>query len=214
MEIASTSTNLNMRPTYQRYDIGCRSTRSSLLHINPNFRRDGCDVVMAAGPKKRKHCDEENPPEKRQKKTVEALKSSRFTEPVDAKPNTKPVQSLTTLHVTETAKSKVVSTTKPGGEKTDNQDHSFKDLIAKAREKLQEKRQIDQRSTDIASQRIAARLALNRVVKTVDFDDHLEYHLELEKLGCDFISDQVSCLNKFDLLTRSDYYYYIDESNS
>ncbi|CAH8389558.1 unnamed protein product [Eruca vesicaria subsp. sativa] len=208
MEIASTSSNLNTFP--KRYNIGCRSTGSSLLHINPNFRGDGCDVVMAAGPKKRKHSDEENPPEKRQKKTVEALKSSRFTEPVDAKPNTKPVQSLTTLHVTETAKSKEVITTKPGG---DNQDHSFKDLIAKAREKLQEKRQIDQRSTDIASQRIAARLALNRVVKTVDFDDHLEYHLELEKLGCDFISDQVSCLNKFDLLTRSDY-YYIDESNS
>ncbi|KAF8089081.1 hypothetical protein N665_0518s0007 [Sinapis alba] len=207
MEIASASSNSRYQfPTDQRYET--KDVSSSLLHINPKLRRDGKETrdVVVETPKKRRHSDEEKPPEKRQKKTFEALKS-KFTEPVDAK--AKPVQSFTTLHVTK-RKSKAI-TTKPG-DKTENQDHSFKDLIAKAREKVQEKRRIDHRNTDIASQRIAARLAINRVVKTVDFDDHLKYHMELEKLGCDFISEQVSCLTKFSLLSRSD--YYIDKSNS
>ncbi|XP_033137279.1 uncharacterized protein LOC103840538 [Brassica rapa] len=196
MEIASS----NLR--YETKDVGCKSTSSSLLHINPKLRRDGKerrDVVMETT-KKRKHSDEEKPPEKRRKKTVEAPLKSKFTEPV---------QAFTTLHVTK-RKSKVI-TAKPG-DKTETQDHSLKDLIVKAREKVQEKRQIDHRNNDIASQRITARLALTQMVKTVDFDDHLKYHMELEKLGCDFISDQVSCLYKFSLLSRSD--YYIDESNS
>ncbi|CDY48338.1 BnaA09g26830D [Brassica napus] len=198
MEIASS----NLR--YETKDVGCKSTSSSFLHINPKLRRDGKerrDVVMET-PKKRKHSDEEKPPEKRQKKTFEALKS-KFTEPFK-----EPVQYFTTLHDTK-RKSKVI-TEKPG-DKTETQDHSLKDLIVKAREKVQEKRQIDHRNNDIASQRITARLALTQMVKTVDFDDHLKYHMELEKLGCDFISDQVSCLYKFSLLSRSD--YYIDESN-
>ncbi|KAJ4916823.1 Uncharacterized protein Rs2_02373 [Raphanus sativus] len=214
MEIASISTDLRYQfPRDQRYeikDVGCKSTSSSFLHINPNLRRDGKErrdlVVTAATPKKRKHSNEEKPPEeKRQKKTFEASKS-KFTEPADAKAIpvkfTKKVQSFTTLHVTKTAKSKVV-TTKPG-----DQDHSFKDMIAKAREKVQEKRQIDHRNTDIRSQRISARLALNQMETSVCFDDHLEYHMELEKLGCDFISDQVSCLKKFSLLSRDDYYLH------
>ncbi|CAN7044360.1 hypothetical protein Bca4012_072002 [Brassica carinata] len=150
--------------------------------------------------KKRKHSDEEKPPEKRQKKTVEAPLESKFTEPV---------QAFTTLHVTK-RKSKVI-TTKPG-DKTETQDHSLKDLIAKAREKVQEKRQIDHRNIDIASQWLAARFAIHQMVKTVYFDDHLKYHTELENLGSDFIRNQVSCLYKFSLLSRSD--YYIDESNS
>lgn len=256
MEIASTSSNLNMFPTtHQRYGVGYKSTTSSFLRRNPKFRPDRCDVVMET-PKKRKYSDEEKPPEKRQRKTIQ----SRFREPVDTKPIT--VQSCTTsktrLHVTETEKSKV-NTTKPGdktenqdhsfkdliakalekvqerrqidhrntditetekskvittkpGDKAEDQEHSFKDLIAKAREKVQEKREMDHRNTDIASQRIAARLALNQMVKAFEFDDHLTYHMELENLGCAFISDQVSCLKKFDLLTRSD--YYIDEYNS
>ncbi|XP_056849387.1 uncharacterized protein LOC130499396 [Raphanus sativus] len=206
MEIASTSTDLTYQfPTdqirYEIKDIGCKLTSSSFLHVNPNLRRDGKErrdlVVTAATPKKRKHSNsnEEKPPEeeKRQKKTFEASKS-KFT---------KPVRSFTTLHVTKTAKSKVVVTRKPG-----DQDHSFKDMIAKAREKVQEKRQIDHRNTDIRSQRISARLALNQMETTVCFDDHLEYHMELEKLGCDFISDQVSCLKKFSLLSRDDYYLH------
>ncbi|KAG2303888.1 hypothetical protein Bca4012_062949 [Brassica carinata] len=180
MEIASTSSNLRYRfPTDQRYqtkDVGFKST-------NGKERRD---VVMETT-KKRKHSNEEKPPEKRQKKTHKAS--------VDAKAITvkfkKPVQSYTTLHVTKTAKSKVITTKLP--KKTEGQDHSFKGMIAKAREKVQEKRQIDHRSTNIRSQRIAARL-------------------ELLKLGYDFISDQVSCLYKFSLLSRID--YYIDESNS
>ncbi|CAF1928733.1 unnamed protein product [Brassica napus] len=106
--------------------------------------------------------------------------------------------------------SKVI-TTKPG-DKTETQDHSLKDLIAKAREKVQEKRQIDHRNIDIASQWLAARFAIHQMVKTVYFDDHLKYHTELENLGSDFIRNQVSCLYKFSLLSRSD--YYIDESNS
>ncbi|KAL0700174.1 hypothetical protein Bca4012_056296 [Brassica carinata] len=106
-------------------------------------------------------------------------------------------------------KGRAVITRKPGDE-VDKQNHGFKDLIAKAREKLQEKRQNDDRNTDIASQRIAARLALDQMVETDDdFDDHLKYHTELQNLGCDFIRDQVRCLKMFSLLSRSDY-----ESNS
>ncbi|WZZ03904.1 hypothetical protein YC2023_089825 [Brassica napus] len=106
-----------------------------------------------------------------------------------------------------------VITTKPGRDKIEKQNHGFKDLIAKAREKLQEKRQVDDRYTDIASQRIAARLALDQIVETDDdFDDHLKYRTELQNVGCDFIRDQVSCLKMFSLLSRND--YYIDESNS
>ncbi|KAJ0236942.1 Uncharacterized protein HA466_0252270 [Hirschfeldia incana] len=88
----------------------------------------------------------------------------------------------------------------------EKQNHGFKDLIAKAREKLQEKRQFGDRNSDIASQRIAARLALDQMVETDDdFNDHLKYHTELQNLGCDFIRDQVSCLKMFSLLSRSDY---------
>uniref|UniRef100_M4EMW8 Uncharacterized protein n=1 Tax=Brassica campestris TaxID=3711 RepID=M4EMW8_BRACM len=172
-----------------------------------------------AVPRKRKHSGEETLPEKRQKKTIEA---SKFEEPEKSITalirlrETKADSKVTRLirentawrirdHDTKTKEGEVI-TTKPGRDKIEKQNHGFKDLIAKAREKLQEKRQFDDRNTDIASQRIAARLALDQIVETDDdFDDHLKYHTELQNLGCHFIRDQVSCLKMFSLLSRNDY---------
>ncbi|XP_013669333.1 uncharacterized protein LOC106373746 [Brassica napus] len=149
-----------------------------------------------AVPRKRKHSGEETLPEKRQKKTIEA---SKFAE------QEKSITALIRLH--EGGRGYY---NEPGRDKIEKQNHGFKDLIAKAREKLQEKRQVDDRNTDIESQRIAARLALDQIVETDDdFDDHLKYHTELQNLGCDFIRDQVSLLKMFSLLSRGD--YHIDE---
>ena len=81
----------------------------------------------------------------------------------------------------------------------------MRDLIAKAQEKIQNKREINHRREYITRQRIAARLALNQMVATVSFDDHLNYHREMEQRGYTFIQDQVDNLNMFSLWSRSDY---------
>ncbi|CAH2034322.1 unnamed protein product [Thlaspi arvense] len=256
MEIASTSRAFDLFPTDERFKIKDAGINFSFFSVNPKFddpeklsrtgrdRKERCDVVTAA-PRKRKYSvSDEEKPEKRQKKAIDAFKS-KDTQPVAAakfrkpepsvrasirvrgtKTNWKvkrliPDKSLTTSSVQQqnlprsdsfhdTKTTPKVITTKPG-EKVENQNHSLKDLVAKAREKLQEKRQIDHGMTCIARQRIAARLAREQVVATVAFDDHLDYHTELEQLGCDFIHDQVSCLSMFNLLSRSD---YIDDFNS
>lgn len=108
-------------------------------------------------------------PEKRQKNTIE---TSKFADPVDAKAITRtkftePKKSITPLirlretkvdskvtwliheniawrirdNDTKTKGSKVI-TTNPG-DKAEKQNHSFKYLTANSREKLQEKRQVD-----------------------------------------------------------------------
>ncbi|KAG2265821.1 hypothetical protein Bca4012_076834 [Brassica carinata] len=161
-----------------------------------------------AVPRKRKHSGEETLPEKRQKKTIEASKFAEQEKLITALirlRETKVDPKVTRLihentawrirdHDTKTKEGEVI-TTKPGRDKI---------------EKLQEKRQVDDRNTDIESQRIAARLALDQIVETDDdFDDHLKYHTELQNLGCDFIRDQVSLLKMFSLLSRGD--YHIDE---
>ncbi|CAA7047402.1 unnamed protein product [Microthlaspi erraticum] len=105
----------------------------------------------------------------------------------------------------EKKQKKTTEASKPKPKIDESRNQGFRDLIAKAREKVEEKRQIDHRNTEIARQRLASRLALNQVVATVAFDDHLKYHTELQELGCDFIRDRVSCLNMFSLLSRSDY---------
>ncbi|CAF2159969.1 BnaA07g08000D [Brassica napus] len=165
-----------------------------------------------AVPRKRKHSGDETLAEKRQKKTIEA---SKFAEPEKSFTalirlrETKADSKVTRLIHENTAwriRDHDTKTKEPGRDKIEKQNHGFKDLIAKAREKLQEKRQFDDRNTDIASQRIAARLALDQIVETDDdFDDHLKYHTELQNLGCHFIRDQVSCLKMFSLLSRNDY---------
>ncbi|KAG7593309.1 hypothetical protein ISN45_Aa01g021140 [Arabidopsis thaliana x Arabidopsis arenosa] len=198
-------------------------------HILSRTRRDSrekYDVVAAS--KKRRHSGEEKPPTKRQKKIIEEVESTtkaksirrtltpslhkssvseskqetkrKVTKPVDARAITttkvtKPEKSITTsskecLHETETKK--------PNG-------IDLRNLIAKAQDKIQNKRQIDHRRDDITRQRIAARLALNQMVATVSFDDHLNYHRELEQLGCTFIQEEVDHLSMFNLWSRSDY---------
>ncbi|KAH0917915.1 hypothetical protein HID58_025575 [Brassica napus] len=148
-----------------------------------------------AVPRKRKHSGEETLPEKRQKKTIEA---SKFEEPE------KSITALIRLRETK-ADSKVTRLIRENTAWR-IRDHDTKTKEGEAREKLQEKRQFDDRNTDIASQRIAARLALDQIVETDDdFDDHLKYHTELQNLGCHFIRDQVSCLKMFSLLSRNDY---------
>ncbi|CAN6840487.1 unnamed protein product [Brassica oleracea] len=176
-----------------------------------------------AVPRKRKHSGEETLPEKRQKTTIEASKFAEQEKSITALirlRETKVDPKVTRLihentawrirdHDTKTKEGEVI-TTKPGRDKIEKQNHGFKGLIAKAREKLQEKRQVDVRNTDIESQRIATRLALDQIVETDDdFDDHLKYHTELQNLGCAFIRDQVSLLRMFGLLSRGD--YHIDE---
>ncbi|CAN6872438.1 unnamed protein product [Brassica oleracea] len=152
-----------------------------------------------AVPRKRKHSGEETLPEKRQKKTIEA---SKFAEPK---------QSVTALiRLRETKVDPKVTRLIHENTAWRIRDHDTKTKEGEAREKLQEKRQVDDRNTDIESQRIAARLALDQIVETDDdFDDHLKYHTELQNLGCDFIRDQVSVLKMFSLLSRGD--YHIDE---
>ncbi|CAN8277788.1 unnamed protein product [Cochlearia groenlandica] len=105
--------------------------------------------------------------------------------------------------------------TKPSFETTreiqNNNNNSFKDLIAKAKKVMEEKKAIDPRKAQIERQRLISRLTLNKIVPTFEVEDHLKYHKELEQLGCDFIHDQVTCLTEFSLSSRSNYTH---ESNS
>ncbi|CAH8255222.1 unnamed protein product [Arabidopsis lyrata] len=190
-------------------------------------RRDGrekYDVVAAS--KKRQHSGEEKPLTKRQKKIIEEVesttkaKSNRTLTPSlhklvsESKEETKrkdtksvDARAITTTKVTKPEKSITASskecfheteTKKPNG-------IDLRNLIAKAQDKIQNKRQIDHRRDDITRQRIAARLALNQMVATVSFDDHLNYHRELEQLGYTFIQEEVDYLSMFNLWSRSDY---------
>ncbi|EFH67071.1 hypothetical protein ARALYDRAFT_890477 [Arabidopsis lyrata subsp. lyrata] len=199
------------------------------LQIVSRTRSDGrekYDDVVAAS-KKRQHFGEEKPLTKRQTEIIEEVvsitkaKSSRTLTPSlhkssvsESKQETKrkvtkrvDTRAITTTKVTKPEKSITASskeclheteTKKPNG-------IDLRNLIAKAQDKIQNKRQIDHRRDDITRQRIDARLALNQMVATVSFDDHLNYHRELEQLGCTFIQEEVDHLSMFNLWSRSDY---------
>ncbi|VVA92960.1 unnamed protein product [Arabis nemorensis] len=218
MEIASTSRTLHLFPTEQRFKIkrlGCKlidfSDDVSSLPINPNK-----SAILSRTCRNLKE-EEEEAPNMRQKRTVEQNSTTKVYS-VFQNPNETPSMSKITKPVD--AKSVALSRirlhhetrTKPIDEETEKQGSSLRDLIAKAKNKVQEKRKLDDRREYIARKRLEARLAINQVVPTVVADDHLKYHYELEQLGCTFIHDQVTCLTKFRFLSRSD--LYIDESST
>ncbi|AAG12653.1 hypothetical protein AtNW77_Chr1g0032581 [Arabidopsis thaliana] len=144
-----------------------------------------------------------NPKIKRQKKTLE--------EEVDSTSKAKSSRTSLTKSVTTTTKltkpeETITASSKECLQETKtNKKPDLRDLIAKAQEKIQNKREINHRREYITRQRIAARLALNQMVATVSFDDHLNYHREMEQRGYTFIQDQVDNLNMFSLWSRSDY---------
>ncbi|CAE5958813.1 unnamed protein product [Arabidopsis arenosa] len=213
--------NVSMLPVNAKIDLD----DPQILSRTRSDGRVKYDDVVAAS-KKRQNSGEEKPLKKRQKKITEEVESTtkaksirkltpslhktlseskqetkrKVTKSVDVKACTttkvtKPEKSITTcskdcLHETETKK--------PNG-------IDLRNLIAKAQDKIQNKRQIDHKRDDITRQRIAARLALNQIVATVSFDDHLNYHRELEQLGHTFIQEQVDHLSMFNLWSRSDY---------
>ncbi|CAE5958811.1 unnamed protein product [Arabidopsis arenosa] len=213
--------NISLLPVYSKIDLDDP-------HILSRTRRDGrekYDVVAAS--KKRQYSGEEKPLTKRQKKIIEEVesttkaKSSRTLTPSLHKSSVSESKQETKRKVTKQVDARAITTTKVikpeisitasskeclhESETKKPNGNDLRNLIAKAQHKIQNKRQIDHRGDDITRQRIAARLALNQMIPTVSFDDHLNYHRELEQLGCTFIQQQVDYLSMFNLWSRSDY---------